>query len=640
MAYKVLNGYVQELNEQQRSVVTLDDRVILCVAGAGTGKTKTLTHRVAHLVRNGISPSSILMLTFTNKASQEMLNRATVLLPESFRDSLNKLWGGTFHHAGSRIIRQFSEQLNVSKSFTIIDREDQNYILKEVSDDDEKKIPKPQSLIEVYSLATNTQLKTYEAIDQFFPHFAVMAEEIDSILNKYSQFKRERALLDFDDLLFYWWSLLKNHSEAVAWHKNKFLHVLVDEYQDTSKIQSEIVNFICKDPPTSLLIVGDEMQSIYSFRGATVDNIIRFQEVYKDAVVRKLEINYRSTPSILNLANEVTASDVNKYGKVLQPTKRDIEKPALYVCRGTREQARFVVERILELNKNYSLSEIAVLYRAHHHSIDVQLELQRMRIPFEVRSGLRFFEQAHIKDIVSFLRVLVNPLDELSLKRTLQLFDGIGKSVSAEIWGFVKVQKGINDNLTKFKLSKKAAEGIKRFTGIYKSSLSKDDPRAVVRFIYKDFYKEILKTAYDDYERRCDDVEAFINFITRFKNLAELLSELALSSYVSAERFGDSNERIVCTTVHQAKGLEWKVVFIIWLVDGKLPDARSKTEEEISEERRLFYVASTRAQDRLYMVMPAASFEYGGFKINRVSRFLEEVSESCYEKFSIEFDPS
>lgn len=638
---RILNGFTQDLNEQQKDVVCLDERIILCVAGAGTGKTKTITHRVAFLVENGVSPAEILMLTFTNKAAQEMLNRSRALLPPGFGDNLFRMWGGTFHHVASRIIRKFADKLGLSRSFTIIDREDQVSIMKEVADDDKTSMPNAQTLVELYSLSVNTQLDTESTVNRHSPHLYSYMDDISETIRKYGDYKRERSLLDFDDLLYYWWFLLEEYPDVVAWHKNMFKHVLVDEFQDTSKIQGRIVELICKDPPTCLMTVGDDMQSIYSFRGADVDNILKFEESYSGAAVRKLEINYRSTPSILALANQIVAGNRNQYQKQLRTVRKDIEKPSFIICASSRDQARFVADRILELKTDCNLGDIAILYRAHYLSLDIQLELQSRHIPFEVRSGLRFFEQAHIKDVVAFLRIVDNPLDELSVKRILLMLDGIGKSCAEKIWEAVRRARGIRKELREVSVPKRAAESLSKFVSAYLKCSRSESPHEVLDRVFEGFYKDIFVGKYDDYRRRTDDVGAFIDFSARFRNITDLLSELALTSYVTSEGFaaGDG-DRVICSTIHQAKGLEWKNVFLVWAVDGKLPDSRSDSAEELAEERRLFYVACTRAKDRLCITMPAASFERGNYFVCRPSRFIDELSPESYEKFHVDYTGS
>ena len=431
-------NYQQELNPEQLEVVMSGDGPILVIAGAGSGKTRTITYRVARLIESGINPSRILLVTFTNKAAKEMLHRVELLISLNIR----KLWGGTFHHIANRILRSQAHVLGCDNNFSILDQQDSKELLNACVADlgfktKEKRFPQGDILQDIISLSVNTQNKMDDIIVERYPFFYELTDEIKKVALHYQKRKKKSNLMDFDDLLLNWLTLLSDHSNMREYYSQKFQHILVDEYQDTNRIQSDIIDLLSQGHK-NVMVVGDDSQSIYSFRGANFANIIEFPKRYPDVRIYKLETNYRSVPEILNLANTSIINNQYQFQKNLRAIRESGLQPVLVPFNDVMQQASFVAQRILELrDEGRSLNEMAVLYRAHYHSMELQMELTRRGIPFEVRSGLRFFEQAHIKDITSYLKVIVNPSDELAWKRIAKLLPKIGNATAHKIWNIL-----------------------------------------------------------------------------------------------------------------------------------------------------------------------------------------------------------
>ena len=640
--------YAGELNEEQLNVVLSGDGPILVIAGAGSGKTRVVTYRVAHLLERGVPPGGILLLTFTNKAAREMLHRVEHLVKIDTRF----IWGGTFHHIGNMILRQHAERAGYRRSFTILDNEDAKDAVElavkaSKIDTRGRMFPKGGVLREIFSYAANTMKTIDGAIRERSPFFYDLADEISAIHKLYTEKKREANAMDFDDLLTCWHRILADDEELRKLYAMTFRHILVDEYQDTNRIQSEIVDFMGLIN-RNVMVVGDDAQSIYSFRGANFQNILNFPEQYSEAKIFKLETNYRSTPEILDLANNSISNNVNQFEKKLRSVKKSGVIPVLAPSRDVVQQAEFVAQRIMELSdEGVPLDRIAVLYRAHYHSMEVQMELTRRGIPFEIRSGLRFFEQAHIKDVVSFLRVMSNPDDEISWKRMFRIFPRIGKKTADRIYAYIKECEDPFDAL----ITKKVAdtfksirkENIDVWSDLFSeltNLMSDEAPGDMISAVLKHGYIEYLKFTYPNYEARLEDLGQLINFSTRYHSLETFLSELSLMSGLSGEEIisaGDADEeRVVLSTIHQAKGLEWHIVFIIWCAEGRFPNPKAIEEGAVEEERRLFYVASTRAMDELYLCYPILAFDrQAGHIIMRPSRFLTELAGQYYEEWSI-----
>lgn len=644
---KPLIDYEKELNEEQREVVTAEPGPILVIAGAGSGKTRVVTYRVARLLEMGASPNSILLLTFTNKAAREMLHRVEHLIKMDTR----YIWGGTFHHIGNLILRQNAKRVDFKPNFTILDTEDSKDLIEVVIkeskiDRKERRFPKGQVLREIFSYAANTMVPVEEAVKQRFHFFWDILEELTEIQRLYVEKKRAINAMDFDDLLLFWHKILSEDESLCQFYAQTFSHLLVDEYQDTNRIQAEIVDFMGLIN-RSVMVVGDDAQSVYSFRGANFHNILEFPKRYPDARIFKLETNYRSTPEILDLANHSISHNTKQFAKNLRAVKKTGVTPVLTRLRDVIQQAEFVAQRILELrDEGVALQEIAVLYRAHYHSMELQMELTRRDIPFEVRSGLRFFEQAHIKDVVAYLRVMGNPTDEIAWKRILKMFPRIGKKTADRLYDYVKT----SENPVQLFVTKRIGE---EFKGVPRENLdiwSKlftelttlqelDAPADMISAVLKHGYTDYMKTVYVNYETRLEDLSQLINFSTKYQSLLTFLSELSLMSGISGEEVvaaGDEDERVILSTIHQAKGLEWKVVFLIWCAEGRFPNPKAIEEGATEEERRLFYVATTRAEDQLYLCYPLVMYEKQvGHVILKPSRFVTELKSHYYEEWQI-----
>jgi len=656
--YKVrphfLLDYEGELNPQQLAVVKAARGPILVIAGAGSGKTRVVTYRVAYLIESGVDPASILLVTFTNKAAREMLHRVGLLVPGAGEVG-GRVWGGTFHHIGNRILRRHAPLVGYEPNYTILDREDAKSLMEACITDLKinpkgSRFPKGEVLEDLLGLAINRRRPIDDLVLERYPFFYELLDDIRAVTERYRKRKRELNAMDFDDLLFYWEALLREHPEVRARYGEQFQHVLVDEYQDTNLIQADIVDLLA-GRHKNLMVVGDDSQSIYSFRGANFANILSFPERYPEARVFKLELNYRSTPQILQLANVSIMQNRYQFPKELQTVRSAGAMPSLFPAQDVMEQASFVAERVAEIHEGGTpLSQIAVLYRAHYHSMELQMELTRRGIPFEVRSGLRFFEQAHIKDVSAYLKIICNPSDELAWKRVLQLYPRVGKATAEKIWRMIS--SGASDPrmaVDAKEVGQKIPAGVRENWRLFSRTLARlrdpkmtSDPAGMIELVLKEGYEAYLQSRYPNYEFRTDDLRQLAAFAGQYSSCQDFLSELALLTSMEGEttpvRGRDENGTVKLSSVHQAKGLEWSVVFIIWLAEGRFPSLRSLSEsggEGEEEERRLFYVAVTRARDELYLCYPRFAPDRGGREmIQRPSRFISELSGKGYERLA------
>jgi DNA helicase II / ATP-dependent DNA helicase PcrA len=638
-------NYEKELNQEQYTVVMHPGGPMLVLAGAGTGKTRTVTYRVARLLETGVRPENILLLTFTNKAAQEMMRRVEFLIGRNIQG----LRGGTFHHIGNMLLRRHYLLIGYKGGFSILDREDSKDLFDICLTEIKKKdtlIPKGSILSDLYSLSKNKELSIEDIIPFRFPHFNNVTEEIKQVVTLYEKKKQALNLMDFDDLLTNWKRLLEENEDIREYYAAKFIHLLVDEYQDTNKLQAEIVDLLSKTN-RNLMAVGDDAQSIYSFRGADFENILKFPEKYPDVTIFSLTTNYRSTPEILHLANASIVHNVRQFQKELRSVKNSGNLPSLVPLRDVFQQADFVAQRILDFNADgMTLHEIAILYRSHYQSMELQMELQRRGIPFEVRSGLKFFEQAHIKDILSFLRVIVNPYDELSWKRIVKLIPGIGNITAARLWDAISRSESPLDAVSEMGrlVPKKAVDGFNLLLDLLKvlkeDGQGSDDlqPAAAVDHLLSHGYEDYLYSHYPNAAERIEDIEQMRRFAIKYTSLETFISDMSLQSASGAEagEGEEESEYVILSTVHQAKGLEWDAVFIAGLNDGKFPSARSLKTDSEEEERRLFYVAVTRAKDELYLCYPITSEEWQGLGFLRPSRFVKELPDNTYEEIVIE----
>ncbi len=645
-APRVEIDYEKELNPQQLAAVLAPDGPSLVIAGAGSGKTRIVTYRVARLLERGVRPEGILLLTFTKKAAEEMLRRVEDLIPAD----LSGLWGGTFHHIGNRVLRRHAELLGYRPNYTILDREDSRVLIEAAAretgaDTRDKHFPKGRVLLEIVGYGRNTGIGIDEAVEIKAPHFSELAPRIEQVARRYQRRKRELNYLDFDDLLLFLEELLTGHPEVAELYRRRFKYILVDEYQDTNIVQARIVDLL-GGGHRNIMVVGDDSQSIYSFRGALFRNIRDFPRQYPGCRVFTVETNYRSTPQILGFANRIIARVEDSYSKTLRPVKKPGCLPALIRSENVYEQADFVAQRILELiDEGVSPSEIAVLYRSHYHSMEVQMELARREIPFTVRSGIRFFEQAHIKDVLSYLKVIDNPRDEIAWKRILVKLPRVGPRTAEKVWAALAELPdplaGLETPEVSGAVPARAGEAWSGFRRTIKElrELSPRRPAGLIEVVLESGYEDYLKGEYANYERRREDLIQLARYASRYDGLEQYLDELAMIGGLVAEDIepGVRREMVVLSTVHQAKGLEWDAVFIIWLAEGKFPVAASYGDEAaLEEERRLFYVASTRCRNELYLLHPLIQRQRSGMEaIQNPSRFLAELPPSFYEEWEL-----
>jgi DNA helicase II / ATP-dependent DNA helicase PcrA len=649
--------YVDALNSEQYKAVSSPPGKALVIAGAGSGKTRTLTYRVAWLLDHGLHAKQLLLLTFTNKSAREMVERVRDLVPHDTSD----LWAGTFHSIGSRIIRRHAEDLGFTHSFSILDRDDQKQLLNAVVaacqiDTKQRRFPKADVLASLFSLIENTGQTLEEVVAARYDHFYDWLDELGQVYQGYIAKKLATNSLDFDDLLGMTVRLFEEKPDVLELYQQRFKHVLVDEYQDTNSVQGRMIDLLI-GPENSLMAVGDDAQSIYSWRGANMDHILSFPKRYKGSRVFTIETNYRSVPEILELSNAAIRANTGRFEKNLQSSREGVGvKPALVALDDPRSQAAFVAQRILELREEgVALNDMAVLYRAHFQSLEIQMELTARKIPFSITSGLRFFEQAHIKDVAAFMRFAVNRSDEVSFLRLVNLLPGCGPVAANKLWqewlnsGWAKneaLPAKWSDILLKFKIPKKATKHWEQLCYVM-DELTPNGifarPGEMIYSILEGVYADYLVDSYDNHESRRGDIEQLSQYGGSFDDVLEFLAQLSLMSSVDGEPTGDKNEpdteKVILSSIHQAKGLEWQAVFLIWLVDGQFPNGRILENDDLAtleEERRLFYVALTRAKDELYLTYPMMNPKsYTGDIICRPSRFLEDFPLDLIEEWQV-----
>ncbi len=649
--------YAELLNAAQLAAVTHRDGPILVVAGAGSGKTRTLIYRVARLIESGVAPGAILLLTFTRRAAQEMLRRVEHLVGDSSR----AVAGGTFHSFANLTLRQFGSMIGLRPNFTILDRGDMEDVVNLLRTrmglgSRERRFPKKGTITEAISMARNKRRELDEEIELDFPHLAEHREDLIRLAGAYDAYKRERGLLDYDDLLYRLAELLQQHAGVRRRLSDTYRYIMIDEYQDTNSIQAELVRLLAATHK-NVMAVGDDAQSIYSFRGADFRNIMDFPQIFPGARVVKLERNYRSLQGILDVANEVIARAADRYTKVLAAERRGEFRPLLVRAQDEHLQSRFVAERILELREQgVELGEIAVLFRSGFHSFDLELELQRRDIPFIKRGGFKFIETAHIKDVLAHLRVVVNPADAVSWLRALMLVPGVGhrraERLIEEIVAAPEPERALAEAARTMGAGARsdpgsAAGGTAAAAARLAALLAelRRDPAArpaglVARTL--EYYLPLMRESYpDDYPKRERDLEHFQSIVERYRSLESMLADVALEP--PSDSLGDvlavepEEGYLTLSTIHSAKGLEWRVVFLIWAADGRFPAPQSVGAEELEEERRLMYVASTRARDELYISYPIYMFDRAlGYSMGRVSRFLEDIAPEILPTASLQ----
>ncbi len=635
IAYKI--AYQEILNPAQYEAVIHQNGPALVIAGAGTGKTRTLVYRVSYLIENSIPPEQIVLLTFTRKAASEMLRRAASLLD----GRCEKVSGGTFHSFALLLLRQYAHLLGFESSFSVIDQSDSedtiNLIRNQFKfDKSKKRFPQKNSLQDIYSLSVNKRESYKHVVETYYPAFIDYLEEIQLIFDEYKIFKKKHNLMDYDDLLFNLLDLLKNQPNVADQITSKYRWLLIDEYQDTNRLQHEIV-LLLAGKEQNVMAVGDDAQSIYSFRGADFQNILFFPESFNNCKIYKIEENYRSTQAILNLTNVIIKDAIYKYEKELYSRIVGNEKPKIIQAKDERQQSEFVTQQILELREEgIPLREIAVLFRYSFHSFDLEIELNKSNIPFVKFGGMKFIETAHIKDLLAYLKIIANPKDAVSWQRVLLLLEGVGPRTANKVINSITSDKSINDVLKEIQKSKDA---IKSLFEIFEEYRHKKISLQEITTHFAEYYKPLLENKYDDAKRRWRDIETLIAITQRYKSINEFLNEITIDppneSLSDMEPESKEDEILTLSTIHSAKGLEWKVVFLIWALEGRFPGSKSiDSIDSIEEERRLFYVACTRAKTLLYITYPINIFDrFSGSVLSEPSRFIRDINESIAEHY-------
>ncbi len=642
--------FAKVLNPEQCAAATAGDGPMLVLAAAGTGKTRTLVHRVAYLVEKGIPPERILLLTFTNRAAREMLERAAQLVP-----GVDAIHSGTFHHVCARLLRQYGASLGYKRSFEILDDDDQKKLMARCikeNVENVKDFQKKEFLLKLVSDAANTQQSLEKLVQRQQTKTALDVPLVLKVCRAYEAAKKELGAMDFDDLLVNALRLLKENDRVREFLQEHFVHVLVDEYQDTNVLQAEFTDIIAARH-RNIMVVGDDFQCIYTWRGAKFENIMDFPNRWEGCRILKLERNYRSMAPILDVANVVMKDVPHQYEKTLRPFRTGAApKPRLYRLYDDRAQAEAILKLITGLRElGFAYSDIAVLYRSHYTSIYIQMTLTRNRIPFRITSGIGVFEQLHVKDVLSFLRLCVDPHAELSFMRLMEMLPGVGESSARKYWRALGGSFDCSSAMDRMNLSsmvsargrdawEKISEAFAAAPAHFAAHRDAKPAEDFIRLFYRDHLMRSFEP--DDAESRLEDLDEIRAQISQSKNgLQGFLEEVALMTNLDANARGSlPDDHVTLTTVHQAKGMEWPVVVLPWLSDTVFPSARALEEENIDEERRLFYVAVTRAKDRLYMCVPKAKKTAdGGMFPVEPSVFVREIPGELVEEQVLYSEP-
>lgn len=646
------------LNDEQRAVVLGGDGPCVVLAGAGSGKTRTIVHRVAHLIAGGVPAHRILLLTFTNKAAAEMMSRIGELLGSPFAGSIHGaggggVHGGTFHSVANRMLRAFAADIGYTPSFSILDEEDAKDLLKASLKSlglggDAKRFPSSSVLKELFSYAVNAMVPLEQAVESKHPRWLQLITELRSVRETYESKKRAANAMDFDDLLVQLLRLLDGNPVVRERIAGRFDYLLVDEYQDTNPLQARLVGLLAAGH-RNVLVVGDDAQSIYSFRAADVRNILDFPKQYPGAKVFKLETNYRSTPEILELANDVIARNREQFPKELRSVKGSGVRPVVAPAGSASQEAMFIAERVAKaLDSGTPSQEIAVLFRATFHSQALEFELMKRGIEYDYRGGLKFFDRAHVKDALAFVRIAANFQDEAAWLRVLSLQEGVGEVMAGKIFAMMRAAGSLAGAVlapVEQSLGARSAKGWRALRPILEEiRAAEGKPAAIVQAVLDSSYADYLESQYPNWRERLEDVGQLKEFAAEYEDAAALLSEITLddSSFKSAGVRGQERERtrripkIALSTIHQAKGLEWDTVFLIHLTNSSFPNRKAALEEGgMEEERRLFYVAVTRAKRHLYLTYPA-TLGRDSFGLEQPSQFLEECDPHCLDMGLVE----
>ena len=641
--------YASELNPDQLLAATTIDGKVLVIAGAGSGKTKTLTYRTSYLLENGVTPSSILLLTFTRKAANEIKSRAKTLLVNRLSDeelsedilpttkALNDITSGTFHSFCNMLLRQHSGLLGINPRFTILDTGDSedaiDLIYKEKKYPAQTKkqaFPRKRTLQNIFSTSRNRRIQIRDLIESNYPDIAVHIPIIEQLAIDFHEYKRANHLYDFDDIISQVVRHLKTNDTFRQLLQNRYRYIMVDEYQDTNIPQKQLIDLICAPASVSLMVVGDDNQSIYAFRGANYENILLFGETYPEASLIKLEQNYRSTPAVLNYINALSAQITLGYQKQLYSNATITgEKPIFSRASDETKEAKYIADKLIELKSDHDYNDFAVLCRTSFQSNYVQLEFMERHIPFIVVGGIKFIERRHIKDVLAFVKILYNPNDTIAWHRILTLFKGVGAVTATRLTQAINTDNNSFEPLLLPKFSKKSPE-LEPLHAVLTKAQQAESVDTIIELIL-DFYIPILKTIEENWRERSEDFRVLKNLATEHSSLDNFLENLALdppndSVAMTSQSEEADKDKVTISTIHSAKGLEWPVVFVNSLVDGITPHHRSLADfEELEEERKLFYVACSRAKSRLYLTAPDYFSSYSGY-FDKPSRFIAELS--------------
>ncbi|ABR30641.1 ATPase AAA [Thermosipho melanesiensis] len=609
-----------KLDEEQYKAVVESSGKTLVIAGPGSGKTRVITYKIAHLIDSGIKPNEIMLVTFTKAAAREMLQRAKVVS----KSNLNGITAGTFHHVCNLFLRRYGRLIGLKSNFTILDSEDAKDLMEStrsqlIPKSERKTIPTAKQLLSIASYMNNTLTSLREAIVKYNPRYLEQEHTIEQILVRYQQEKQNQNAVDYDDLLIHTLQILSTNKAIRLKESEKYKWILVDEFQDTNIVQFKIVELL-STVHKNLMVVGDDAQSIYSFRGARFENVIDFQ---KEATTFKIQTNYRSSQEIVNFINEMLPKKSIK--KKLKATRTTGIKPFLVQVFDHYDEADFVANEILNFQHNgISLNEIAVLYRAHAHSLELQLALSKHNIPFKLYSGLRFTETAHVKDCLAFLKTTVNFEEKISWIRILKLATGIG-NIKAENYA----EKLSKHGYDAFNEIKEKSKDFHILRDTIKEAIDIQNPGERIKLFYINFYNKKMEEKFEDYRERKEDIERLIEMATFYKIPELFLNDILVSESYEIESENSEKEKVTLTTVHQAKGLEWKVVFILSVNPGDFPHIMSFRENNLDEEERLFYVAITRAKDYLYIIHSVGGSSrifYGNdYILRRGKSFIDDI---------------
>jgi len=636
-------NYQHELNPTQFEAASRIEGNYLVIAGAGTGKTRTLVYRVARLIESGYDPSSILLLTFTRKAAKEMMNRAAVLLDHR----CSKINGGTFHSFANLTLRKYSKAVGLDSGFTILDQGDSEDVINLIRaqlklSELKKRFPNKQTLLRVISLSANTGIPIIELLEKDYPHFVQYIDKISDVQRIYNDYKVKNNLLDYDDLLIYLEKFLTLNNGAARALLSNIHFIMVDEYQDTNKLQSDIVKALSQIN-NNVMVVGDDSQSIYSFRGANFKNIMEFPSLFKNVTLIKLEENYRSTQPILDFTNKIIERSVEKYPKNLYTRRTNGDLPGIVSAKNENMQSRFIVERVLELREEgVPLNEIAVLFRSSYFSFDLEVELKKANIPFIKFGGMKFVETAHVKDVLAFLRISDNPRDFVSWYRVLMLHEGIGPKKAQMIMAALDSLDFNSYESTEALIPANYHEKVNPLVSLLFNIRKKQYHPADKIELIIEYYNPLFYNKYDDFNKRKKDLEILANIAANYTDTETFLSDMAIEppqdSVIDVDAEEKEKEFLTLSTIHSAKGLEWHSVFIMHALEGFFPSSQSfDSLESIEEERRLMYVASTRAKQNLYVCYPTSIFDRQvGFTLAKPSRFIAGMDENIAEEWIIE----